>query len=264
MQAILAAPPADTARDTTVVAFRPRSWVAPAPMALAASLLLAVGVGSFLAGRGAAPQAVASPGVAAAAALATLATGAETTLEGGATARVLGSYETDQGLCRLIDLAHPDSMAERAVVCRQGGADWAVIASVTAGQAEVYIPASDTAAALIDQVLDDLGAGPALSAMPKRPPLRRERPKVGVKSPAAGKNYSRNPLSTVDSPYHPASSRGWSGSSRSSPSRKSPAAFTQAARSSSGIALSIGRDGPSACCAPAGPHAGPGRPSTSR
>ena len=97
-------------------------------------------------------------------ALATLATGAETTLEGGATARVLGSYETDQGLCRLIDLAHPDSMAERAVVCRQGGADWAVIASVTAGQAEVYIPASATAAALIDQVLDDLGAGPALSA----------------------------------------------------------------------------------------------------
>lgn len=164
-QAILAAAPADTAKDSNVVAFRPRSWVAPAPMAVAASLLLAVGVGGFLAGRGAAPQAVASPGVAAATALATLATGAETTLEGGATARVLGSYETDQGLCRLIDLAHPDTTAERAVVCRQGGAaDWAVIASVTAGQAEVYIPASDTAAALTDQVLDDLGAGPALGA----------------------------------------------------------------------------------------------------
>lgn len=135
-----------------------------APLALAASLLLAVGAGGFLAGRALAPAGgAADPGAVAAAGLAGLGTGAGMDLAAGGEARVLGSYRTDRGLCRLIELAQPDGRAERAVVCRDPARDWAVVATVAAGRTRDYIPASDTAAALIELVLDDLGAGPALT-----------------------------------------------------------------------------------------------------
>lgn len=161
--AIRSAQLGDAPQGDTVVPFRPRHALTPR-LALAASLLLAVGVGGFLAGRALGPATLpADPGALAAADLATLGTGAETALAGGVSARVLGSYQTDRGLCRLIDLDLPANRAERAVVCRDRAArDWIVVAAVAAGEAEAYIPASDTAAALIDRVLDDLGAGPAL------------------------------------------------------------------------------------------------------
>jgi hypothetical protein len=168
-QAILAAPPqADMATGAgKVVAFRPRQWAGPAPLALAASLLLAVGVGGFLAGRALQPGAVpADPGALAAAALADQVTGSEAALPDGGSARVLGSYQTAQGLCRMIDLALPGDRAERAVVCRDDaaqGAGWSVVAAISAGPVEAYVPASDMAAELMDQVLNDLGAGPALA-----------------------------------------------------------------------------------------------------
>lgn len=146
-----------------VVRFRPRRGIG-APLALAASLLLAVGAGGFLAGRALAPAGgAADPGAVAAAGLAGLGTGAGMDLAAGGEARVLGSYRTDRGLCRLIELAQADGRAERAVVCRDQARDWAVVATVAAGRAGDYIPASDTAAALIELVLDDLGAGPALA-----------------------------------------------------------------------------------------------------
>jgi hypothetical protein len=149
--------------DPVVVPFRPRKMFAPVPLALAASLLLAVGFGGFMVGRGA-PGATGDPGVMAAAQLSGAVTGDEAALEGGGAARVLGSYQTDAGLCRLLDLTLPGDRAERAVVCRQQAGDWAVVAAVAAGQGEAYIPASDLGAELIDQVLDDLGAGPALDS----------------------------------------------------------------------------------------------------
>lgn len=163
VDAIRAGTPGEAVQADTVVAFRPRRAMG-APLALAASLLLAVGAGGFLAGRTLAPNGwPADPGAVAAAGLASLGTGARMDLAAGGTARVLGSYRTDHGLCRLIELALPGDRAERAVVCRDQAREWAVVATVAAGQAETYIPASDAAAALIEQVLDDLGAGPALT-----------------------------------------------------------------------------------------------------
>lgn len=159
---IRSAPMGDTPAGATLIKFSPRRAMTPS-LALAASLLLAVGVGSFLVGRSVAPATVLTdPAALAATALETLGTGAETTIPGGGVARVLGSYQTDLGLCRLIDLDLSGDRSERAVVCRTPDQSWVVTAAIAAGQTEVYIPASDTAAAVIDQVLDDMAAGPAL------------------------------------------------------------------------------------------------------
>jgi hypothetical protein len=120
-------------------------------MALAASLVLAVG--GFVVGRGTLPDEVDV-----AQATATLMTGAESSLSDGSTVRVLGSYDTDIGLCRLIaqdDLRH--------VVCRDPQAGgWVTALSVEAGSADNFMPASDVSVAVIDRLLDDVGAGPAL------------------------------------------------------------------------------------------------------
>lgn len=151
----------DARPQDNVVRLRPRAAVTPS-LALAASLLLAVGVGSFLAGRSVAPVLPADPAAVAALALADLGTGAETAIPEGGVARILGSYQTEQGLCRLLDLTLSADRSERAVVCRASDNSWVVTTAIAAGQSEAYIPASDTAAAVIDQVLDDLGAGPAL------------------------------------------------------------------------------------------------------
>jgi hypothetical protein len=156
-----------------LVRLRPRTAVTPT-LALAASLLLAVGVGSFLAGRSVAPVPLADPAAVAAVALEDLGTGAETTIPAGGVARILGSYQTDQGLCRLLDLTLSANRSERAVVCRAPDNSWLVTTAIAAGQSETYIPASDTAAAVIDRVLDDLGAGPALDPAAEAQALARD------------------------------------------------------------------------------------------
>lgn len=155
------AKPGDASPRDNVVRLRSRTALTPT-LALAASLLLAVGVGSFLAGRLVAPEPLADPAAVAAVALADLGTGDETAIPAGGVARILGSYQTDQGLCRLLDLTLSADRSERALVCRAPDRSWVVTAAIAARQSETYIPASDTAAAVIDQVLDDLGAGPAL------------------------------------------------------------------------------------------------------
>ncbi|MDO8882642.1 anti-sigma factor [Pseudotabrizicola sp.] len=125
-------------------------------MALAASLVLAVGVAGFVAGRGAAPVTLATGPEAAAQALAGVPTGGEVTLADGRRARVLASYQTDLGLCRLIG-----TDALRAVACRAPDG-WAVALTVTATGGEAYLPASDLGTALIDQLLDDIAASAPL------------------------------------------------------------------------------------------------------
>lgn len=152
----------DVSPPDNLVRLRPRMAITPS-LALAASLLLAVGVGSFLAGRSVAPALqFTDPAALAAVALADLGTGAETATPADGVARILGSYQTNKGLCRLIDVNLSGDRSERAVVCRAPDRSWVVTAAIAAGQSEAYIPASDTAAAVIDQVLDDLGAGSAL------------------------------------------------------------------------------------------------------
>ncbi|MDX1822755.1 MAG: hypothetical protein R3197_17815 [Paracoccaceae bacterium] len=148
-----------------VIPLRQKAAVAPRrmvwPMALAASLALAVGVGGFLTGRGLAP---AQAGLeTAAAALAGTATGGSVALADGSLARALGSFDTDLGLCRLIAVDGADGHADRAVVCQAEGAGWRTALSVTEGGAGMFLPASDMAVGLIDDFLDGIGAGAAMT-----------------------------------------------------------------------------------------------------
>ncbi len=137
----------------------PRSMVWP--MALAASFALAVGLGGFLAGRSLAP---APAGLdTAAAALAGTATGGSVTLADGSMARALGSFDTDLGLCRLIAVDGVDGHADRAVVCQAEDSAWRTALSVTEGSAGMFLPASDMSVSLIDDFLDGIGAGAAMT-----------------------------------------------------------------------------------------------------
>lgn len=130
-------------------------------MALAASLVVAVGVGGFLTGRSFDP---ARAGLdTAAQALAVTATGGSVTLAGGSTARALGTFDTDVGLCRLIAVNGSNGHADRAVVCQADEGIWRTALSVTEGGAGMFLPASDTAVGLIDDFLDGIGAGPAMT-----------------------------------------------------------------------------------------------------
>lgn len=157
--AIMAAPVGQP--EGRVVAFRPRlraAFQGSAGMALAASVLLAVGLGGFLAGRIDAPATGGAPSlVAAADALSATPTGGQADLPGGGTARALASYQTDLGLCRLIE-----TDADRGILCRDDVSPWALALAVPGGGADSYLPASDLGTGLIDIALDEIGAGAAL------------------------------------------------------------------------------------------------------
>lgn len=143
------------------------------PMALAASVLLAVGAG-FLAGQGMAPGAgdIAAGPQQAALALAGVATGGTAALSDGSMARVLGTFETDLGLCRMIGIDVPQGNAERVIACRDA-AGWQVALAVASGRDGAFLPASDMAVGLVDGFLDEIGAGPALDAAAEAAALAR-------------------------------------------------------------------------------------------
>ena len=142
-----------------VVPLRPRSRPGWQSMALAASVA-ALAVGAFVLGRIGAPDPQA-PAQVAALALADQLTGQTATLPGGTGARVLASYDTSAGLCRLIQLTPPAGLAQRAVVCRSG-AGWDVALSV-AVEGGGFLPASDAATEIIDGFLDTLSAAEPLT-----------------------------------------------------------------------------------------------------
>jgi hypothetical protein len=152
----------------------PRRRTGFAAMAMAASVVLALATG-FLAGRSL--EAPPSPGQQEATApeaartLAALPTGAEATLPGGGSARVLGSFHTDLGLCRMIALDLAET-SDRAIVCR-ADADWTVALTVRTGDGQGFIPASDTVADVIDGYLDRIGAAAALTPEEEAAALRR-------------------------------------------------------------------------------------------
>lgn len=153
----------DSKTDQTVVplqgaAGKPRilAW----PVALAASLVLAVGIGGFLTGRGMTPPPAGLD--AAASELAGTATGGSVLLRDGSTARALGSFETDLGLCRLIAFESAAGQADRAIACKAEADTWQIALRVTEGGAGMFMPASDMAVGLIDDFLDGIGAGAVL------------------------------------------------------------------------------------------------------
>jgi hypothetical protein len=151
--------------ETGVLPFAPRSRPArsalapPGWLALAASLLLAVG--AFWVGRGSAPDTVVAGDatVQAAMILSGRLTGEAVQLPDSTTARVLASFDTDLGLCRLIGVD-----GARHLTCRGDDADgWVTALSVATGEVEGYLPASDVINPVIDQMLDAIGAGPNLA-----------------------------------------------------------------------------------------------------
>ncbi|WP_112313199.1 anti-sigma factor family protein [Pseudogemmobacter bohemicus] len=144
-----------------------RRWAAGIGLA-AAMAALAFGMGGYMLGRTAGEDAPLAARLtdASEAAWATLATGEEVVLPGGARLRMLGSYETDQGLCRMGSTdgaAASGAVQEREIRCLDG-ADWrlALRAEVPAGQG--FQPASDLLSGMADHWLDGAGAGPALDA----------------------------------------------------------------------------------------------------
>lgn len=160
----------DHAAETNVMPLRRRSMSAGFGwgMAIAASLVVAVGFGGFLAGRGMAPGPIAQDPVRGAAVeLAGLVTGDAVELPDGSTARVLASFETDLGLCRLIGVDRT-----RAVVCRSD-AGWTTALSVVEGDGSAYLPASDVATGVIDAMLDGIGASAPLDPEAERAALER-------------------------------------------------------------------------------------------
>lgn len=162
-----AGPRMPDSRDTgAVVPLRRRIvW----PLALAASLLVGIGLGWGLKGP---VGPVRTPDLAdVARALSAVPTGQSQDVAGFGTARVLGSFETGQGLCRLIAVNRAGAAAGRFVACRDGS-DWRVALSVTEGPESGFAPASQAATEVIDIYLDAIGAGPSLDAGAERRVLR--------------------------------------------------------------------------------------------
>ena len=134
------------------------------PMALAASLVVGVGIGWGL--RDAPPSA---PGLQEVAeALAGVSTGETADVAGLGTARVLGTFETERGLCRLIVA---EAGPTRLVAC-QTPEGWQVALSVSDGGGEGYRAASGVGTEMIDRFLDALGAGAALDPVAEAEALR--------------------------------------------------------------------------------------------
>lgn len=130
-----------------------RRW-RPELAAAAAVMALAFGLGGYLLGAqdGTSPFNPAD--------FASLATGETAPLPEGGSLRMLGSYETDQGLCRMLAVEGTDTEA-RQILCRTEGA-WQVALRVEAPAQGDFLPASDSFSSTLDSYLDGIGAGPAL------------------------------------------------------------------------------------------------------
>lgn len=139
-------------------------------LALAASVVLAAGMGFYLGGGNLVP-APAGPDVTAV--LTGTATGENIRLADGGSARVLGSFDTDLGLCRLIVLQGPDGRSDRNVVCQLPDGAWQTALSVNEGGGGDFALASDTAVGTVDSFLDAIGAGAALTPDDEARALRR-------------------------------------------------------------------------------------------
>lgn len=137
------------------------------PMALAASLAMGVGLGWIIpAGPGSTAMSLDDV----ANALSDVPTGQSRDMAGLGPARVLGSFETEQGLCRLMSVQPAQSAPRRFVACREG-VSWTVALSVVDGSRDGFSPASDTATEMLDLYLDAIGAGASLAPQRERDAL---------------------------------------------------------------------------------------------
>ncbi len=152
---------------SNVVAFSPRPRLVQAAMAMAATLVVAAGVGGYWYGQtvgggaGAPAVALLDGHPALLAALDEVPGGEARNLDGGALA-LQETYRIDGGVCRSFTLAGGDG-GVRGLACNRG-AGWNVDMAVADGGAGTgtFSPASDRAAFALDAYLDGLEAGGAL------------------------------------------------------------------------------------------------------
>ncbi|MCM2563635.1 hypothetical protein M8756_16040 [Lutimaribacter sp. EGI FJ00015] len=170
VKAVLATPAATdkpaTKTANNILPVLPRvAW----PLALAATLAAGVGLGWGLRS----PDGPAgTPGLAdVARTVSDVPTGQTYDVAGFGTARVLGTFDTEQGLCRLIAVSPASDPAGRFLACRKGG-DWRIAISVTDGPDSGFTPASDVATEVIDDFLSAIGAGRALTVEAEASALR--------------------------------------------------------------------------------------------
>jgi len=151
---------------STVVSFRKRVvW----PLALAASLAAGIGLGWGMKGV-TGPTPTPDPS-AIARAVSDIATGQSHEISGFGTARILGSFKTEQGLCRLIAVDTAKGTSGRFLACRTGS-DWRLALSVSDSHDTAFTPASEAATEMVDIYLHAIDAGPALDAEAEARALR--------------------------------------------------------------------------------------------
>lgn len=143
---------------SVIVPFQSRFF--GSPMALAASLVVGLGLGWILNGGKETGTAIGLPQ--AAAALVDVATGETQMLAGLGEARVLGSYETMRGLCRLIAVQQDTGHTTRFLACRDQ-ASWDTALVIADSAENGFAPASEAGTEMVDIFLESIGSGPALT-----------------------------------------------------------------------------------------------------
>ena len=138
-------------------------------LSLAATLALGLGLGWSLRE---APDTAVEPNLThVALSLANTRTGETFDLGAPGAARVLGSFETDLGLCRLIGLEGRESMQHRFVACRAGDT-WEIALSLSDAPGRAFTPATEIGTEIMDIFLDGIGAGAALDPASEQEALR--------------------------------------------------------------------------------------------
>lgn len=135
------------------------------PLSLAAALVVGVSLGWIWQNGNEFDSPVALREVAQA--MAATATGQNSDLPLGGQSRVIGTFETAQGICRLLSHVSVNQVETRFVACL-GDGEWQVALSVSLGSAKTITPASSEATELIDDFLDSIGSGPALTLPEER------------------------------------------------------------------------------------------------
>jgi len=100
---------------------------------------------------------------------ATLPTGSQIQVTDDNTIRAIGSYQTDDGICRDI-LSETTKYVKHDLICKSDN-EWYLAFSLTAPAIDGFIPASDGLTASLDSYLDAIGAGSALTAQEEQAAL---------------------------------------------------------------------------------------------
>lgn len=145
------------AANGNVVPLRPeRGWLRPLAIGIAAGVVtMAVGLGSASLWLRHGGSTAVNPTQ-----YAGLTTGNEMELQDGSRLRMLGTYETDMGLCRMASVDMID-LHERRIICRTNEG-WKVALRLEAPAVDGFQPASDALSGMADQWLDMVAAGQAL------------------------------------------------------------------------------------------------------